>query len=303
MGNAVGSAIGGIAGSKMAPNVGSAMGAAELGHNQAWQDAERANAMERDNASWAMGQNQASMDKALAQNRPNQISDFGSSTWQQGPDGQWTQNLSLDSRTQDLLGALRNKYEQIGGQMGGGFDVNGDVMNALRAQMAPGLEQQRDSENARLAAMGLSTGSGTAWGNSQDALNRMFNDAEQKAILGGFNADQQLRQSNRQDLSTLAGIESGWRGNLNMPGFANAGGAQMSQIGVNAPNNMYAQAGMIDQNRAQQTGNMYTSAGGALGGALGSAASGVLGKLGSSVGNWFGGGTQAPAPVEERSWF
>ena len=44
----------------------------------------------------------------------------------------------------------------------GDYGTNNAVLAAMRAQAAPAMQQQRDAENARLAATGLSTGSGQA---------------------------------------------------------------------------------------------------------------------------------------------
>jgi len=250
--------------------------------------------------------NQAAIDRQTHQNRPNQQSDFGSVTWSADANGNPVQTTSLDPAHQAMLGALRggqsNAINQIqgftdptrkgnwtgqaeGSRMGdwtggqSGFDVNSDVMNAYRGINQPLVDQQRDRENARLAAMGLSTGSGQAWGQAQDALNRNQVNADQNAIMKGFDATMQTRSSDRanatlneqmyrgdqassradnaenradygaalagqgqtlQNLNALNQTETGWNANAAAQSpFASAGVAQIGTSPFNAPNTDY----------------------------------------------------------------
>jgi len=122
--------------------------------------------------------------------------------------------------------------------MGGGFDVNGDVMNAYKAINQPLVDQQRDKENARLAAMGLGTGSGRAWGTAQDALNRNQVNSDQNAILQGFQADQALRSSNRADLGAMGGVREGIQRGTAQPEYWKQG----QYAGVTAPQQQAVQS-------------------------------------------------------------
>ena len=92
----------------------------------------------------------------------------------------------------------------------GDYGTNNAVLQAMRDQYAPIMQQQRDAENARMAAMGLSTGSGQAWGSGQDALNRSANDMEQKAIISGNDAWLKGRANTRND---AIANQSFWKGN------------------------------------------------------------------------------------------
>lgn len=272
MGGSIGKVVGGIGGGLLGgggKDKSSGGNASQAASVQSWQDIERANALNRSNAEWTQQQNQQSMDQALGQNRANQISDFGQLAWNRDPTtGAWTQTNRIAPGLSTSLDAVRGKYKDMVEGMGGGFDTNSAVLQALRGQMQPGLDEARGKENARLAAMGLNTGSGSAWGSAQDALNRSQNDAEQKAILGAFQADQALRQSNRSDLGALAGLESTWNRNMQMPSFAQAQGAQMGQPVVAAPGNRTYEAAMADA----QGKNAQAASWGKFGGALGEAA-------------------------------
>jgi len=399
--------------------------AAQQAAQSSWSDINRVNALNRENALWAQLQNQAAQDRALAQNRVNYSSPFGSTTWtkkpssapaptapkldlsgltaainelrnggsggapamsmkerflspegqaelrryldsgtfsslygegydgginpnsgrarnmggqqvnidtsgianalealvgqfsgmqgaQAAPADEWTMEQSLPPELQAALDQMRGKYqEQIGGiqanytprdeqeralveqikgkygglvgSLEGGFHVDNDVMQALRAQLQPGLDATRNRENARLAAMGLGTGSGSAWGLSQDALNRSANDANQKAVIGGFDAWRQAQENARNNLGslfnieqgyyndwlggqanirnnlgTMAGLESTWRQNMQMPsGIPMTSAAMIEQPTVGQPENRTWEAAQManNQNAVNQAGN------------------------------------------------
>jgi hypothetical protein len=182
--------------------------------------------------------------------------------------------------------ALRN--------MNPNFDVNGDVMNAYRAQAQPLMDQQRNQENARLAAMGLGSGSGSAWGNSQDVLNRAQNDVDSKSVLAGFNANQQLQQSNRANLGVLDATETGWRNNaqFNSPAMVN-----LPQI--QTPTNQTTQAQLLDNANAMGQNGAYANAAQTLAGVAipgiidwwnGAGSANGTGLLNQNSGMGYGGG-------------
>lgn len=272
---------------------GSMGGAADNYAQQSWEDIERTNELNKQNALWSQQQNQASVNNALTQNRVDQTSDFGSIDWQQDPTtGAWSQKSSLAPELQGSLSALRDKYGEMIGGMESGFNVNNDVMQAYRALQQPGLETARNKENARLAAMGLGTGSGQAWGLAQDTLNRSENDAEQKAILAGFDAWKDTQGNLRNNLGTMGNLESTWKSNSQMPSFAQAAAPQIGQITVGAPKNMTWEAAQADR-EAQQMGAYGQAASGAgwgnVAGQIGQGVKGVA-DYGSQNGWWGGSG-------------
>jgi len=203
------------------------------------QNAQTAQEMNRANQDYAMGQNwesqlrgqqanQAGLDAQTNSNRLDSTNAFGG-TVNFAPDGSVRQQLGAGD--QALMNTYNQKANMLMQGMGGGFDVNGDVMNAYKAINQPLVDQQRDKENARLAAMGLGTGSGRAWGTAQDALNRNQVNSDQNAILQGFNADQALRSSNRADLGAMGGVRQGIQAGLAQPDYWKQG----SYAGVTAP--------------------------------------------------------------------
>ena len=186
----------------------------------------------------AQGLNQQAIDNQTASNRLNTTNAFGGGVTY-NPDGSVSQTLGAGD--QGLMDTYNTKANELMGGMGGGFDVNGDVMNAYRAVNQPLVDQQRNQENARLAAMGLATGSGSAWGSAQDALNRNQVNSDQNAILQGFNADQQLRQSNRADLGALGGVRQGVQAGLAQPDYWKQGNyAQITAPSQQAVNSQIA---------------------------------------------------------------
>lgn len=259
LGSVAGAATSSLLGGKDDSSGNSNAQASQAGTVQSWEDIQKANELNRQNATWSQQQNQAAADKALAQNRVNQTSDFGSSTWSQDPTtGAWSQTLALTPDQKTMLSSLRGQQSSAIGNLdtSGTFNVNSDYMNALKAQLQPGLDTARDAENARLAAMGLGTGSGSAWGTAQDALNRSSNDANQKAVLGGFQAYNTTQDQLRSNLGALNSTESGWKTNSSLPSFAQATAPMMGQITANAPTNdlsgaMAADAATVAANNNQ----------------------------------------------------
>ncbi len=257
----------------------------------------------RENAQWALDQNKAIADtefnknwdastKALDLNRPNQTGAFGSSTWGVDPTtGRQTQTIGLNAGDQATVDALRGKRNDMIGDLGGGFDVNGDVMNAYRALQDPILAQQRQSENSRLAAMGLSTGSGEAWGNAQRSINDNETRANQNAILQGFKADMDLRQSNRADLGVTEQMMNGFQNRTQMPTFAQFGKPNYDVPSVGAPGSPSMDAmGALEygQNAGAATQNSWNQLGEGLG------------KFGAEA--WNKWGPASPTPSTSQQW-
>jgi hypothetical protein len=208
----------------------------QLGMNRSNQD--YAQAQNWESQLKAQGLNQQAIDNQTASNRLNTTNAFGGGVTY-NPDGSVSQTLGAGD--QGLMDTYNTKANEIMGGMGGGFDVNGDVMNAYKAINQPLVDQQRNQENARLAAMGLATGSGTAWGSAQDALNRNQVNSDQNAILQGFNADQALRSSNRADLGALGGVRQGIQAGLAQPDYWKQGNyAQITAPSQQAVNSQIA---------------------------------------------------------------
>jgi len=298
--------------------------ASAAGSVQSWQDIQKANDLNRQNATWSQQQNQAANTAALGTNKDNQLwaqganqtsldaqnaanrdnADYvlgqnrtnmqtagGGLTWEQDPTtGAWTQSSSLNPSAQNTLDALRGSYGTAAGNLdtGGGFNVNSDYMNAMKAQLQPGLDQTRNNENARLAAMGLASGSGSAWDSSQDTLNRSANDANQKAVLGGFDAWNTSQTGLRNNMATMMNGQTSLLGQAPTQGAAQMGGlpgagaamvtapnmaaAQMGQITANAPTNDLAGAMSADSATQQANNNQIA---------------GVLGKAGGKAIDWW----------------
>lgn len=171
------------------------------------------------------GINQAAANQQTQANRPNQTNPYGSLTWTQGPNGQWTQTHTLAPGQQGLFDASTAGQTALAGGLGspvaagpqawgdagsllngvsdmpqGGFGADNDVISAIKALQQPGLDQARDAERARLAAMGITLGS-DASNNSERNLANAQSDSDMKAILAGtqeygnvFNRDLALRQ-------------------------------------------------------------------------------------------------------------
>jgi len=278
---------------KAAQGSASASDGAAAANTQSWSDIDRVNQLNRENQLWAQQQNTQANKDALAQNRANQTSDFGSLNWTQDPTtGVWNmqQNLSPDLKAN--LDALRQQQGSAIGGMESDFGVNNDVMTAYKGLNDPMIQYSRDRENARLAAMGLNTGSGQAWLNSQRSLDDAETRSNQNAILQGFNAWKDTQANNRANLGQLTNTESAWRDNMNMPSYAQIAAPQVSASTVAQPENMTWEANQEQYLRDQvnaaneaNAGSGWAQAGMSVAGALPS-----IYKAGQNNGWWGSGG-------------
>jgi hypothetical protein len=160
----------------------------------------------------------------LQANRPNQTNQFGSSTWEQDPTtGQWAQSTKLNDQQQGIFDQQQTNQGLLGGLTGqaiNGYDTsqvdfsslgampqvggyNQQAIDTQRALQAPQLAQQRASQEAKLAAMGLNTGSGRAWENAQRAIGTNESTADLQAIMSGIN------QGNTEYSQALQGRQQG----------------------------------------------------------------------------------------------
>lgn len=253
---------------------GGGAGAAEAANQQSWYDIERANELNRKNALWAQQQNLV-----------DTTTDFGSTSYETDPvTGKITAKQSLAPEQQKMLEALRGQQATAIGGMESGFNVNNDVMQAMRAQTEPLMQQQRDRENARLAAMGLSTGSGSAWSSAQDVLNRSANDMQQKNILAGFDAWNKEQANNRANLAGLNATESGWAGMAPKLSWS-----QVAAPNIMQPENMTFEGWMADQELAQRNFDNQAGINAGTTGQIANIVGGLAGNkdVQNTVSGWF----------------
>lgn len=269
--------------------VGSGSAAAGAAGQQSRSDIEWVNDLNRKNAQWTQQQNAVDAQ-----------TDFGSTSYDIDPvTGKMTAKQSLTPEQQVMLGQLRGQQgSAIGAMDSTGFDVNNDVMNAYRAVNQPMVDQQRNKENARLAAMGLGTGSGSAWGTAQDALNRNQVNSDQNAILQGNQAWLSGQQNNRANLAGLNATESGWQNNA--PQLLTP---QVAQPTVGQPQNATMQGFMADQDQANLMYNQDMNNQSVQNGYTGQIA-GIVGGLAGNkdvqngVANWW----NTPSTSTDNQW-
>lgn len=140
-------------------------------------------------------------------NRPDQKNAWGGVDWTQDPTtGDWTQTETLAPEYEAL------RQQQVGNQGGlaelagqniGSFDAsqidlsgapamptvggyNQQVIDTMRALQAPQLDRARAAKEQQLAAMGMGTGSGTAWNTEQQNIGDRESRADMQAIMGGI---------------------------------------------------------------------------------------------------------------------
>lgn len=261
--------------------------------------------------------------------RPNQNSYFGGSSWSYGPDGRWTQTTSLNplyqSQNDNLaqLGANRATEAQWILDNVGAINTDGlaampensqgavqQVIDAMRGLQSPQLQQARDKENARLAAMGITLGS-NAYNDTQRNLANQESDADLKAILAGtqefgnvFNRQMQLRnqglderiKTNASNMATFGGLTSGLSYfKPELQSFSAGAPTVAPNIYGAATDAWNAATGNMNAMNAAQAGNRQGNLGllgsvvSGLGG-VGGIASG-LGSLWNGISGFFGGGS------------
>lgn len=167
-------------------------------------------------------------------NRPNQSTPFGSSTWSQGPDGQWTQRVGFDPTLETAAQGFQNQIRDFSQQpLPTGDQARDQAINAAYGQASSRLDPQWSSRatalESQLANKGLTPG-GEAYSAAQRDFNLGRNDAYTSAMNSAigqgtaagnaiFQQGIQARQQPMQQLGQLQGL-------LGMPGFATAGSSQ-----------------------------------------------------------------------------
>ena len=200
--------------------------------------------------------------------RPNQVGPSGSRTWTTDASGRPVETVSMTPERQGIYDSLnRNAGQFVGGMDTGQVDLSGapgmptvggynqQAIDTIRALQAPQFEQQRAAKEAQLAAMGMGTGSGSAWNTEQQNIGDRETRADQNAILAGINQGNtefgqgmQLHQTgtgdifntNTANLQKMQGL-TGAANNFQMPQFQNAPTPGMS--GAASPN-LVGAAGM-----------------------------------------------------------
>jgi hypothetical protein len=190
-------------------------------------------------------------------NRPNQSTPFASSTWSQGPDGQWTQSTALNGPMgeastavqKQLLQAMTNPLDfgSLPGVSSGdvarqqGIDA---AYSQATSRLDPRFSRARESERTRLLNQGLAEGS-EAFNNAMGQLGNQETDAYNQAMYSAIGqgreagesifrqdmarrnmAGQEMLQARRQPMADLQGFQS----LLNMPGFMGAGQGQAPNL-------------------------------------------------------------------------
>lgn len=202
-------------------------------------------------------QNIALLHEQTAANRPDITTQTGGYDWTQGPDGQWSLNVT-DSANQ---GEMRNLTEgSILDLLRGGIsgDKAGDALySKLTSRLDPMWQQRDDASLTRLYNQGLTEGD-AAFETARANLGRERTDAyNQAAYQSTLGAD----QSAASQANLINALRTGGQINMpNQPGVAGAGQGQAPDL-MNALNSQYA--GQLDSYNAQQANRQGLMAGGA----------------------------------------
>jgi hypothetical protein len=253
--------------------------------------------------------------------RPDQTGPEGSRTWEQDPQGNWSEAISMAPERQAIWDTLQRKTgEQLGGLDTSQVDFSGapdmptvggyneQAMNTVRALQAPDLERRANADRARRTAMGLGEASGTAWNTGEQNLNDAASRADMQAILAGINQGNiqfgQGMDLHKQGISNitgertlnanLAGGMMGLGNNFRLPTFANAPTPGMP--GAATPDLMGSAEQQYQAKLAQNNASsawkdkLLGTAGSIAGSFFGPAGAMIGGKLASGLGGMMGGG-------------
>lgn len=139
--------------------------------------------------------------------RPDQNNPFGSMSWEQGPDGHWTQNMSFSPEMQGIYASL---IDQLRGNIGKGIGTGDDAFKKsfgsswanAQANLLPQLQQNYDRGYSNLVNQGIDVGNkaafGTAMQDLQGALNAGATGAWDAAMKQGL-AGQSLTYAQNKD--------------------------------------------------------------------------------------------------------
>jgi hypothetical protein len=271
-------------------------------------------------AALAQQQNQ----QALRANRPNQVGPTGSLTWSQDPAGNWTQTTTMNPQEKQIMEAGQENQLGVQGKIGeqlagfdtgqidfsgapampevGGYDQRS--IDTIRALQAPQLERQRAAKEAQMAAMGVGTGSGTAWNTEQQNIGDTENRADLNAILAGiqqgnvqFGQGMQARQQGvgetlqgeQANLGKLTGL-MGMGRDAKMPtfsSFAHATPGPVADITGAAKATYGAERDAYNADEAERQqllGGLMGLGGSLIGGPIGAP---LLARAGTSLANYF----------------
>lgn len=198
----------------------------------------------------------AAQDQTAA-NRPNQTGPFGSSTWTQGPDGQWSQNVTLtpglNDAAQGIIGGLGNQLDPSA--------MRDQAINSAYTQatsrLDPQWQERMAAADTQAINRGLTPGS-RAYDSQMGTLNNARNDAYAQALLNaqtgaGNAAFGQALAANMQPYQQLSALQGLTKQGSFMPGadlasaLAQQYGGQLAQQGMSqqGKNSMMSGAGQI----------------------------------------------------------
>lgn len=211
---------------------------------------------------------QQSVNAQTQANRANQQTGFGSEQWSQDPNGNWTQNTSLNQPLGGTLGNLQGQaFSNSQSPIGNGDQARDQAItgayNQATSRLDPQWNQAQEQQQAQLLNQGLDPGS-QASQQSMGDFSRAKNDAYSSAMNGAigqgtaaqqatFGENYQAQMAPYQQMGALQGFQNG------MPGYNAAGVAP----GANYLTAAEASAGILqNQNATNQSNSTDTISGG-----------------------------------------
>lgn len=207
------------------------------------------------------GADQSAWQQTQQANRANQNNGYASNSWQQGPDGNWTQSLGFNGPLDGANQSLQKQYaDMLKTPMDDGNGAREQALNAAYGQSVSRLDPQwnkrEDATRTQLMNQGVDPNS-EAWKSSMQDLNLQRNDAYNSALnsaIGQSTAagDSVFRNNlaaRNQPLQQMEGMQQ----LMKMPQYNSAGQSPTQQWmnSVIAENNAaVGQATQTNQNTA-----------------------------------------------------
>ena len=242
----------------------------------------------------SLAQNQGNINQGAAwqqtfANRPDENNAWGTTRWEQDPQGRWYQNNTLSGAGQGVFNTAVAGQQNLAGQLG---QTSGAVQSVIDANMAlqqPMLQQARDKEQQRLAAMGITMGS-NAYNDTQRNLANSESDAYQKAILAGTQEYGNVYNRALQGTAGLSNLKDSLdptKHNVGVPSATGYTPANVYQAGMDSYNAQLAQQNADSAAAAARQSGYMNLAGSVLGSnGFWNLAGSAAGALGNYTGWW-----------------
>lgn len=120
---------------------------------------------------------------ATQANRPTQVNPFGTSSWEQDDQGNWTQSVSFSPEMQNLYDmSTQAQTNLLQSQMPTYGENRTKVMESMLSRVGTDIAREKENLHSKLLAQGIPVGS-DAYNAQMEQLDRKETDARQQAEI------------------------------------------------------------------------------------------------------------------------